>query len=233
MNIHWIQHVPFEGIGSIGSWAMHRGHHIHSTRLYQQDSLPAMKEIDWLIVMGGPMNIYEEDKYPWLVEEKRFINESIQAGKTVIGICLGAQLIANVLGSKVYAGRHKEIGWFPVLKTGEAAKSPIFSDFPSEIKAFHWHGDTFELPPGCVRIAESAACRNQAYIFEDRVLGLQFHLEITKQGAEELISNCGNELIEKPFIQRAENILKNEGDFVKINEEMERLLDRLAVARAL
>ncbi len=229
MNIHWFQHVPFEGLGSIESWAINRRHHIRSTRLYRQDPWPAIEEIDWLIVMGGPMNIYEDGKYPWLVEEKQFIKESIREGKTVIGICLGAQLIADVLGSKVYAGQHKEIGWFPVLKTKEAAKSKIFPDFPSEMTVFHWHGDTFALPPECIRIAESAACQNQAFVYEDRVIGLQFHLEITSQGAEALISNCGEELVEAPFIQSADAILAGGANFLKVNKRMEQLLDTLAL----
>ena len=136
-----------------------------------------------MIVMGGPMNIYEEKKYPWLLREKCFIEDATKTGKVVIGICLGAQIIADVLGANVYAGEHKEIGWFPIFRTKEAGESIVFRDFPSELEVFHWHGDSFDLPSGCIRLAESAACPNQAFIYDERVVGLQFHLEVTRQGA--------------------------------------------------
>jgi GMP synthase-like glutamine amidotransferase len=227
MNIHWIQHIPFEDLGSIEDWSARHGHRLSATRFHQQDPLPEMENMDWLIVMGGPMNIYEEAKYPWLPLEKGFIRKAIETGKVVIGICLGAQLIADALGSKVYAGRHKEIGWFPVHKTDEAGKSRLFGDFPSETDVFHWHGDTFDLPSGCIPIAESAACRNQAFIYEERVIGLQFHMEMTGPGAERIVSNCREELVEAPFIQKAEAILSSADRFKAANEKMDRLLDRL------
>ena len=228
MKIRWFQHVPFEGLERIEHWAKDRRYDIHPTRLYQRDPWPDTEDLDWLIVMGGPMNVYQEDRYTWLKGEKKFIEKAIAAGKTVIGICLGAQLIADVLGSRVYALHHKEIGWFPVLKAREAAKSAVFQNFPPEINAFHWHGDTFDLPSGSVRFAESAACQNQAFCFENRVFGLQFHLEITKQGAEGLVSNCGDEIVEGPFIQSAKRILSRERNFIKANEQMSQLLDAFA-----
>jgi GMP synthase-like glutamine amidotransferase len=228
MNIHWFQHVPFEGLGSIEHWAKRRGHQVSATRLYREDPLPDEQEVDGLIVMGGPMNIYEEDRYPWLLREKRFIEDAIKADKAVIGICLGAQLIADVLGAKVYTGRHKEIGWFPIYREREAQESKIFRDFPSEMEAFHWHGDTFDLPSGCIRIAESAVCKNQAFVYDERVVGLQFHLEITRQGAKELISNCRAEIVEASFIQSVEEMLSTDDRFIKANERMERLLDVLS-----
>lgn len=229
MNIHWLQHVPFEALGNIKTWAEQREHTVRATRLYRRDPFPNQEDLDWLIVMGGPMNTYEEEEYPWLLREKGFIEDTIKAGKVVIGICLGAQLIANVLGVTVYAGEHKEIGWFPIFKTKEAGDSKIFGDFPSEIEVFHWHGDTFHLPSGCMRIAESAACQNQAFIYDERVVGLQFHLEITRPGAEALISNCGEEIVEAPYIQSIERILADDSRFTKVNERMVRLLDALSL----
>ena len=227
MKIHWIQHVPFEALGSIEKWSNHNGHGLSVTRFHRQDPLPRMKEFDWLIVMGGPMNIYEDAEYPWLSEEKNFLRQAIETGKVVIGICLGAQLIADALGSRVYSGRHKEIGWFPVIKTDEAGNSSIFEDFPLETVVFHWHGDTFDLPPGCVHIAESAACRSQAFVYEERVIGLQFHQEMNLPGAEAIIDNCRKEIVEAPYIQTAGEILSNTDRFTTANREMDRLLDRL------
>ena len=229
MNIHWIQHVPFEGLGSIENWCGRQGHRLSATRFHQQDPLPEVGNIDWLVVMGGPMNIYEEDKYPWLPAEKGFISKAIETGKIVIGICLGAQLIADALGSEVYAGRHKEIGWFPVRSTSEAVLSQVFKGLPQETEVFHWHGDTFNLPPGCLHIAESAACRNQAFVYEERVIGLQFHIEMTRPGAEKIISNCREEIVESPYIQNAEEILSRDDRFKEANREMDRLLDRLSL----
>ena len=119
MNIHYLQHVPFEDLGSIKNWAKIRGHRVTATRFYRAEPLPFLDELDWLIIMGGPMNIYEEDKYPWLGHEKRFIEEVIKTDKVVLGICLGAQLIADVLGVRIYENIHKEIGWFPIQLTSE------------------------------------------------------------------------------------------------------------------
>lgn len=146
MKIHWIQHVPFEGLGSIETWSLKHGHCLSVTRFHQQDPLPRMDEFDWLIVMGGPMNVYEEVKYPWLSVEKDFIKKAIENKKVVIGICLGAQLIADALGSKVHAGGHKEIGWFPVRKTDEAKTSLVFKDLPPVTDVFHLNGIHFRKP---------------------------------------------------------------------------------------
>ena len=143
MRIHYLQHVPFEDLAYIETWAKDKGHSLSVTKLYLNEKLPGMDDFDWLIVMGGPMNIYEEREYPWLVEEKQFIEEVIKTGKVVLGICLGAQLIADVLGGKVRQNDYQEIGWFPVTKTSEANNSVFFKSLPDDFMAFHWHGDTF------------------------------------------------------------------------------------------
>ncbi len=227
LNIHHIQHVPFEGMGSIEIWAHQRECVLTSTHLYRNESFPDIDSLDWLIVMGGPMNIYETDLYPWLTKEKRFIEQAIERGKTVLGICLGAQLIADVMGSKVFPGKNKEIGWFPVTKTGKA-KSIKTADFLSdEIEVFHWHGDTFNIPDGAVHIARSSACESQGFIYDNRVVGLQFHLETTVNSAEALIKNCGNELVPGSYIQTADEILSDMVKFKRINAVMESLLDSL------
>ena len=230
MNVHWLQHVPFEGLGCIEPWGKTRGHRITATRFYKEEPLPPVDCVDWLIVMGGPMNIYSEGKYPWLVREKRFIEEAIKRGKVVIGICLGAQLIADVLGAKIYANPHKEIGWFLIEKTVEATKSGLFSVCPAEMEVFHWHGDTFDLPTGAMRMARSVACENQAFVYDERVVGLQFHLEIMRQDVERIIENCANEIIEGPFIQTPDLMLSEGRPFGEMNATMEGLLDQLKKA---
>jgi GMP synthase-like glutamine amidotransferase len=228
LRIHWFQHVPFEDLGNIEKWAQENGHALSRTQFHRQDPLPDIQTFDWLVLMGGPMNIYEEAEYPWLHEEKRLLKQAIDTGKVVIGICLGAQLIADALGSRVYAGRQKEIGWFPVKKCAGAGNTSLFKDLPEKMDVFHWHGDTFNLPSGCIHIAESEACRNQAFLYEERVVGLQFHLEMTRKGIEEIVLNCGQELVDGPFIQNAEEILAGAEQLKETNRVMDNILNRLA-----
>lgn len=186
MNVHYLQHVAFEGLGSIEAWVRRGGHTLGATHFYRGDPLPAVDAMDLLVVMGGPMNIYEEADYPWLADEKRFIERAIAAGRRVLGICLGAQLVADVLGARVYANAEKEIGWFQVEKTESAAASRLFAAFPAQLDVFHWHGDTFDIPAGAVRVARSAGCANQAFVYDKRVVGLQFHLETTSDSARQI-----------------------------------------------
>lgn len=228
MNLHYFQHVPFEGLGIIEAWAQNAGHRVSATRFYQEDLLPNPDSIDWLIVMGGPMNIYEEIAYPWLLNEKRFIESAILKGKIVLGICLGAQLIADVLGAAVYPNAHKEIGWFNIQKTEDAGLSRLAEIWPESIEAFHWHGDTFELPSNTVQIARSAACENQGFIKDDRIVALQFHMEITKQGLENLMANCRNEITDAPYVQTPAEMVSDDQKFKKINTVMINFLNLLA-----
>lgn len=230
MHIHYLQHVAFEGLGSIEAWAGQKGHTLSATRLYQGDTLPAVEAADLLIIMGGPMNIYQEDTYPWLADEKRHIKKAISAGRRVLGICLGAQLIADVLGAKVYANRDKEIGWFPVETTEAASSSKLFSAFPRQLDVFHWHGDTFDIPAGAVHAARSAGCAHQAFVYDERVVGLQFHLETTPANAQQLIAHGGDELVAGRYIQSPQAMLADAGRFDTINQAMQGLLDRLTSA---
>ncbi len=130
MRLHSLEHVPFEDLAEIGVWAENKGYNLSRTRFYVNDQLPALSEIDWLVVMGGPMNIYEEDRYPWLTREKAFIADAISQRKLVLGICLGAQLIADVLGGPVSQNQFKEIGWLPVRLSAAASSSPLFHNLP-------------------------------------------------------------------------------------------------------
>jgi GMP synthase-like glutamine amidotransferase len=206
MNVCWLQHVPFEGNGYIAEWLQDRAHAWDVIRLYDDEPLPELSKVDMLIIMGGPMSIYDDDQYPYLPREKAFIRAALAAGKMVIGICLGAQLIADALGAKVYPNPVKEIGWWPVQFTAEARAHPLFHAFPPELPVFHWHGDTFDLPAGAMLVASSAACRNQAFLYGDRVIGLQFHLEIRDRGVRDLIEHCGHEIVDAPYIQPAEQM---------------------------
>lgn len=227
MNLHYFKHVPFEDIGSIRNWAESVGANISLTRFYAGDFLPSINDIDWLIIMGGPMRVYDEKQYPWLETEKRFISQAITNRKVVLGICLGAQLLAHVLGARVYRHGRKEIGWFPIQKTDDLAGSSFADVIPDEVEVLHWHCDTFELPPETIHLASSAACENQGFVYGDRVVGLQFHLETTKQDLATLIENCIDDITDGPYIQGPEEMLSKSSRFARVNAAMDRLLERL------
>lgn len=180
-----------------------------------------------LIIMGGPMSIHDEFEHVWLKAEKWFVKQVIEAGKPVLGICLGAQLIAATLGGTVSKGKEKEIGWFPVTLSPEFSASDLGKRFPETMNVFHWHGETFSIPDGAVRVASSEACENQGFIYNERVVGLQFHLETTRISAESIISNSRQELVEAPFIQNEEEMLKDETRFAEINRLMQIFLEHL------
>lgn len=226
MKIHSLQHEPFEGLANIEVWAKNRGHSISRTMLFKSEKMPKTHEFDWLIIMGGSMNIYEDEKYPWLVEERKFIAEAIACKKIVLGICLGAQLIADVLGGRVSRNRYKEIGWFPVTLTREARNSAIFNMFPEKFMAFHWHGDTFKMPSGALRRAESEGCANQAFEY-GRVIGLQFHLEYSAKSIILMFKNCGNEITEGKYIQKPDEIVSQNSNVVETQRLLNVMLDNI------
>jgi len=227
MHIHWLQHVPFENLGYIESWLQSRQISQSVTRFYTDDCLPPMMSFDGLIVMGGPMGVYDEKQYPWLAKEKQFILDCITAGKPVLGICLGAQIIANVLGATVKQNQHKEIGWFEISKTADTAVHPIVHYLPEHEIVFHWHGDMFSIPQNAVRLYSSMACDNQAFIYGDNVLALQFHMETLPDNAAALMENCADELVAGEFIQGQGEIRQNMEYYKTMTATLETVLDYL------
>jgi GMP synthase (glutamine-hydrolysing) len=227
MKIHYLQHVSFEDLGSMEPHLNARGHELSCSPLHRNVLEHDPKDVDWLIVMGGPMGVHDEHVHPWLAEEKRFIRDVVEAGKPVLGICLGAQLLAEVLGARVYQNRHREIGWFPIMREADPAHSPIAALFPDELPVFHWHGDTFDLPDGALHLVSSEACCNQGFVWEDSVVGLQFHLESTQAGAEALIAHCGDELDGSAWVQTPSAILCSPRRFQELNLRMNQLLDTM------
>jgi GMP synthase-like glutamine amidotransferase len=208
MHIHCFQHVAFETPGTIKEWAEASRHVISYTYFFENSfSIPAINEIDALLIMGGYMNVDEDEKFPWLIEEKKFIRQAVYAGKKVMGICLGSQLIAAALGAKVYAAKEKEIGFFPVSFSTEALLHPFFNHFKNPYTVFHWHGDTFDLPQGAQLLASTDICRSQAFLFSNNVLALQFHFEMNETVIEDMLLHDGHELEEKGnFIASKEQI---------------------------
>lgn len=205
MKVHVLQHVAFEGLGSIRFWLDERDARITCTRFFANDPLPPVGGIDLLIAMGGPMSVNDEATLPWLRAEKQFVRDAIAKNVAVIGVCLGAQLIASALGAQVRRNPVKEIGWFPIQAV--AARAGGFR-FPQECTVFHWHGETFDLPDGAVRLAKSGPCANQAFQLKQNVIGLQFHLETTPDSARSILENCRSELLTSgPCIQTEQEIL--------------------------
>ena len=204
MKVHVLQHVPFEELGSIRFWLEARGAQISQTRFFADDPLPSVEGIDLLIAMGGPMSVNDEADLPWLRAEKQVVRDAIDKDIAVLGVCLGAQLIASAVGSRVYPNPVKEIGWFPIQAV--ASQEGAFR-FPSECSVFHWHGETFDLPEGAVRLAKSGPCANQAFQLKGNVIGLQFHLEMTPDAARSILENCRGELTAGPYVQTERELL--------------------------
>jgi GMP synthase (glutamine-hydrolysing) len=223
MRIHYLQHVPFEDSANIGKWAEENGHELTRTEIFEGEPFPNTEEIDMLAVMGGLMNIYQYRDYPWLKDEKVFIEKAIAKGIKVIGICLGAQLIADVLGARITQNPYVEIGWHDVTLTNAGINSGILRDVPKTFTAFHWHGDTFEIPDGASHLAFSQACSNQAFQYKDNVIGLQFHLEYSQESIEKMLENCSNELINAPYVQNKAQIRQNY-HLIKHNTELLNIL---------
>ncbi len=226
MRLHYLQHVPFEAPGAILEWALARNFDIDATRLHEGESLPAHADYDALVIMGGPMNVYEFDAHPWLREEQVFIREAIAAGRHVLGICLGAQLIACASGARVTRNPEPEIGWFPVRETADCARSPYAGFLGGSLDVLHWHGDTCALPPGATHLATSAACAQQAYCIGPRVLGLQFHLELRENDLDTLLRHAGGDLVPRPWVQDAATIRAGGARCAATRAALEALLSR-------
>lgn len=226
MKIHCFQHVEFEGLGNIETWISKKGHQLSVTRFFADDPLPNLEDMDYLLVMGGPMGANDEAIHPWMAGEKRFIKGATDKGIRVLGICLGAQLIASALGAKVFRNKHKEIGWFPVQLTPDGLASPFFSGLSPEFLVFHWHGDTFGLPEGARHLAENNACKNQAFSFQNHVLALQFHLDVRESDIADWVKNAGEKLKPGNYIQTPDEILSRKDQLAVIEKKLHEVLDR-------
>lgn len=206
MRAHCLQHAQAEGPAYIAEWLAVRDHELTITRLYESELLPEPSAIDLLVVMGGPMSANDDAAVPWLAAEVAFIRAVIDDGKPVLGVCLGAQLVARALGAAVRPNREPEIGWFPVRAT-TSGREDVFT-FPAEQVVFHWHSDTFELPEGAVLLASSDACKNQAFQFGDSVISLQCHLEVTPVAVAGMTYAFGEQLRPGPHVQSGDDILR-------------------------
>ena len=226
MRLQVLQHVPFEGPAKIEEWAAKAGHPVGLTRLYAHEALPGMDTFDMLVVMGGPMGAHDDAQFRWMKGEKLFIELAIQRGKKVLGVCLGAQLIAGILGAKVYPNPQKEIGWFPIELDPPNVRHHPLNVLPQRVTVFHWHGDTFDLPECATHLARSRACENQAFAVGKNVIGLQFHLEMGMSHIESLLRHASTDLAAGEFVMAPEEMLDLAPSQVPpLNAALHRFLD--------
>ncbi len=226
MRVQILQHVPFEGPGTIAPFFRSDAHQTLITHLYKGERPLPVDEFDFMVVMGGPMGVHDEDQCPWLKQEKRAIETTLGSGKKVLGICLGAQLLAHVLGSTVKPMGYREIGWYEVERSSGIEKNWLAEIFPANFLPLHWHGDTFELPAGCLQIGSSKACKNQGFVMGDQAVGLQFHLEFNASSIRRLCRNAADELVGAGAIQTEAEMLAEEQRFSAAHRLMSDLLAR-------
>lgn len=232
MKIHYLQHVEFEDPAGMLDYFKKKNFIVSSTKLYLGEDPPSPDSVDLLIVMGGPMGVYDEDKFPWLRDEKKFIRNAIDTGKSLIGVCLGAQLIAEALGAEVSKNRYREIGWYPVKKSPRLNNSVFDSIFPEQFDAFHWHGDTFTIPEGAIPIGSTEACENQGFVYNEKILAFQFHLETTYESTAALIRNCGDEIDGSRYVQSRDEVMSQIIKLEGINDLMNKILDYMTLKKS-
>jgi len=222
MKIHVLQHAEWETIGEIEKWININNYSYTVSYLYLGEKLPE-NDIDFLIIMGGPMDIYDDKNYPWLATEREYIKTMMNSDTKVLGICLGSQFIADALGSKVYKGEEKEIGFYNIRKV---ESHPVTNNLPSSFSVFHWHGDTFNTPLGAINLFNSSLTKNQGFIYDDRILAIQFHLEVGHKEIESFVDNGRNELIPSKYVQRESKIMSLNYNFNKANSYLFDILDK-------
>jgi GMP synthase (glutamine-hydrolysing) len=227
MNLYFFQHDPLESPGYILDWAHERRHKCELVNFYDDDVLPDFTRVDGLVIMGGPMNIYDDEEYTWLETERDFVKRCILSGKKVFGICLGSQMIADALGSLIKRNAHAEIGWFKVRIDKQKLSKKYKGVFPDDFVTLHWHSDTFDLPENAVGFASSLATPNQAFLWNDNVMALQFHPEMTERGVTFLVEDHP-EIFENnfPFVQQRHEILGTDSYFEINRRILFKLLDK-------
>lgn len=225
MRIHYLQHADFESIGIIDAWARAKHYTLSCSKTYLGEKLPDCDEFDFLIVMGGPQSAITPEHYPYLLDEIAFIKNAIQQKKLMLGICLGAQLIAAALGAKAERSPHKEVGVFPINFTEAGRQDPILEGLPEQFEVVHWHNDMPGLPEHAQILAKSEGCPRQIIRFTQHSYGFQCHLEPTIMDIQKMSEHCQEDLQPGQYIQSAETMLAF--DYVPMHQYMEHILDRL------
>jgi GMP synthase-like glutamine amidotransferase len=234
LKVHFSQHLPHEGCGNIGRWLRRRGHAVTRTRFERGETAPSggWPPPDLLIIMGCTLNAHQYRDYPCLLEQRRFTERFLAGGGKVLGICHGAQVLADILGGRVHQNPWHEIGWYPVNKTLAAAQSPLVA-LPDGQHLLCWHGDNFDLPKEAVLLAFSAACPHQAFGYGSQILGLQFHPEIGPGDIDAMIGDCGADFaLNGPWIQTEAEIRRDAALYAAaVEETFGRVLDAFVAER--
>jgi len=228
MRIQSIEHVPFEDPAGIALWAAERDHTLTRARVYAGDPLPKPGEYDLLVVMGGPMSVHDDLEFPWLNAEKDCLKQAVARGRSVLGVCLGAQMLSEILGGEVTRNPHREIGWHTVRLTPWAKANRAFVNIPEEFTAFHWHGETFSVPRGASLTAESDACANQAFAVGGKLVGLQFHFETTAESMDKLIEHGAADIVPGQFVQTPDRMRAGAEHLDGLKSMLHTLLDNMA-----
>ena len=214
MKILFIKHIDIEGPGTMGEFLDKKGFEYEIINIFDNIALPDdPRQYGAIIILGGPMNVYEENEYPYLKDEDIFIKSALQKGVPMLGLCLGAQLISKATGAKVRKAAEKEIGWFKADLTDDGKNDPLFNGLKSSIDVFQWHGDTFDIPDKGVHLASSEVCKNQAFMCNNNVYGLQFHLEVTKDMVREWLDAYSDEVKSMGDKVSRKGILKHADEF--------------------
>lgn len=230
MRAHWLQHVEYEDLGALAPLLVARGATLTRTLVPAGGRLPAPGDFDFLVVLGGPMSVNDDAALPWLAPEKALIGQAIAAGTPVLGICLGAQLMARALGAAVGPSPEREVGWWPVEAVAPPAAPPwpVFA-FPARVTALHWHGESFALPAGAVHLARSAGCPHQAMQVGPRAIGLQFHPEADPAWARAVHAHSPGSFAPGPYVMPPGDLLDRLDERCRAgNSLLEKLLDFLS-----
>ena len=228
MHIHILQHVAHEGPAAIASWAADRKFSTSISLAGSEKALPGTDSFDWLIILGGPMNVNDEQFHPWLIAEKKLIRQAMEQKKIVIGICLGAQLIAHIAGAEVRQNTSPEIGFFPVHFYEAAKNDPVFRFFPKQLTTFHWHGNIFELPENAVSMASTEITPCQAFRLNETIFGFQFHPECTINSISSMIEYGKEELNSSKHVQTEPEIRRLMNHTILNNKILIEVLDKIS-----
>ena len=223
MKVLIVKHAPFEREGNMAAWLQRKQAEIVYLNLYESAVFPDPKAFDLIVLLGGPMSVNDEQIYPWLVPEKQFVKEALSLNMPILGLCLGGQLIANVLGAAVTLNRETEIGWHTV--SNNTSNKNLFQ-FPNQIPIFNWHSETFALPKGAEPLIKSQACQNQGFQYGDKVIGLQCHPEVTAEIIQDWIDEIGEQMTQGDFVQTPEQIFADaEVNIAQAQMQLEKMLE--------